>query len=193
MIARLLYVVELLLSYLYTLKCVSKSCDIGKGSVVYYRSSLIYKKGRISIGNECIIGRTRKNYHVGMPFFTTLLVDAPNAFIKIGDNTRINGAYIHAKIGITIGDKCVIASGVNVIDSNGHILNSLDRTLGRDIPKEIIIGNNVWIGLNVTILKGTIIGDNSVVSAGSIVKGVFPNNSLIQGNPATLVKKLDMC
>ena len=54
----------------------------------------------------------------------------------------------------------------------------------------IVIGNNVWIGLNAIILKGSVIGDNSVVTAGSVVKGVFPNNALIQGNPAQNVAKL---
>ncbi len=91
---------------------------------------------------------------------------------------------------ILIGENCVIASGVNIIDSNGHILLSTDRTKGRDNAEEIIIGNNVWIGLNATILKGSIIGENSVIAAGSVVKGIFPPNSLIVGNPAVLVKEL---
>jgi acetyltransferase-like isoleucine patch superfamily enzyme len=84
----------------------------------------------------------------------------------------------------------VIASGVNIIDTNGHVLLSLDRTIGRDTPEEIIIEDNVWIGLNCTILKGTKIGKNSVVSTGSVVKGIFPANSLIHGNLATMVKEL---
>ena len=93
---------------------------------------------------------------------------------------------------LVIGKNSVIASGVHIIDSNGHILNSNNRTKGRDIPADIIIGENVWIGLNSVILKATIIGNNSVVAAGSIVKGEYPANSLIQGNPAKLVKILEI-
>lgn len=91
---------------------------------------------------------------------------------------------------IKIGDNCVIAAGVNIVDSNGHVVNSINRTIGRDNPKDIFIGNNVWIGMNCTILKGSIIGNNCVVAAGSIIKGTFPDNCVISGNPA--VKNRDV-
>lgn len=91
---------------------------------------------------------------------------------------------------IVIGDKCVIATGVNIIDSNGHIVNSNDRTRGTDNPQEVLIGNNVWIGVNVLILKGSIIGNNCVVAAGSVVKGSFPDNVVISGNPACVFRSL---
>ena len=127
-----------------------------------------------------------------MPFYTTLFTDKEGAEIYIGNNCRINGAYIHAQECIKIGNNCVIASGVNIIDSNGHVVLSLNRTIGRDEPKSIEIGNNVWIGLNSTILKNTKIGNNCVIAAGSVVKGIFPDNVLIQGNPAVIVKKLEL-
>lgn len=127
-----------------------------------------------------------------MPFYTNLFTDRADAIIKIGDNCRINGAYIHAQKEIIIANNCVIASGVNIIDSNGHELISNDRTIGRDKPKTIKVGNNVWIGLNVTILKGTVIGNNCVIAAGSVVKGEFPDNVLIQGNPAVIVSNLEI-
>lgn len=190
MIQKLYNSIEYVFSYIFTL-LKKKIINVGKQSIIYYKCS-IYNKGVINIGNNCLIGRSKKNYHAGMPFYTTLLVDIPEASIIIGNDTRINGAYIHAQNEICIGEKCVIASGVNIIDSNGHMLNSFDRTVGRDKPERIIIGNNVWIGLNVVILKGTVIGDNSVISAGSVVKGVYPNNSLIQGNPAKCTKILDI-
>ena len=79
------------------------------------------------------------------------------------------------------------------MDSNGHQLLSLNRTIKKaDTPNDIVIGNNVWIGVNAVILKGTVIGDNSVVGANSVVKGIFDNNSLIQGNPAVTVSILDI-
>jgi len=125
-----------------------------------------------------------------MPFPCTLLADTQSAIIEIGSHTRINGAYIHAQSEIRIGENCLIAAGVNIIDSNGHQFDSINRTIGRDIPRPIVIGHNVWIGLNATILKGTTIGDNSVVSAHSVVQGNFPANSLIEGNPAKIVKTI---
>ena len=162
-------------------------------SRVFYKSN-IYNRipGGVCVGDRCTIGRTRKGYHAGMPFYTTLLNDGNNSHIKIGNNCRINGAYIHAQDFIEIGDNCVMASGVNIIDSNAHQLHSSDRTAGRDNPKGIIIGNNVWIGLNAVVLKGTVIGNNCVGAAGSITKGTFPDNTIIQGNPAVPVGNVNI-
>ena len=126
-----------------------------------------------------------------MPFPSALLCDGNGSSITIGDNCRLNGVYVHAQASITIGDNCVMASGVNIIDSNGHETKSLDRTKGRDIPKEIIIGNNVWIGLNSIVLKGSIIGDNAIIAAGSVVKGVVPANSIYSTQSNITINEID--
>ena len=170
-----------------------KGLSIGKMTLIDFKTTIrIWNGGVIIVGNKSYLRSNQRGYHAGMPFSTILFVSMKDALIKIGDNCRINGAYIHASKKIIIGNNCVIASGVNIIDSNGHILLSNNRTVGSDDPKEIIIGNNVWVGLNSIILKGTIIGDNCVISAGSVVKGVFLENSLIVGNPASVVKKMDI-
>lgn len=147
---------------------------------------------KLSIGHGVYLRSNGNNYHAGMPFPTTILIDKDGAECFIGDHCRINGCYIHAQKKIIIGKNTVIAAGVNIIDSNGHVLNSSNRTIGRDEPQDIILGENVWVGLNVTILKNTIIGNNSVVAAGSVVKGIFAENVLIQGNPARVIKTLDI-
>ena len=173
------------LSRVHTIALNNKCNIIGNGTRVYCKSLIINKlKGGVIIGRGCAIGRTPYKYHTGMPFYTTILNDGDSSHIIIGDNCRINGAYIHAKDFIEIGDNCVMAAGITIIDSNAHQVNSFNRTKGQDTPKGIKIGNNVWIGLNAIILKGTEIADNCVVGAGSVVKGVFAPNSIIQGNPA---------
>lgn len=165
---------------------------MGNGVIIDFKTRIINSGNKVSLGNNVILRSGSRNYHAGMPFGTTLLIDIAGAAISIGDNTRINGAYIHAQKGIAIGANCVIASGVNILDSNGHELISVNRTIGRDKAEEIIIEDNVWLGLNAIILKGTTIGKNSVVGAGSVVKGHFPPNSLIAGNPAIAVKTLNI-
>lgn len=170
----------------------NNNLTIGSNTIIDYKTKIYSFNNTISIGNNVYLRSNDKYYQAGMPFSTTLLTDVKGSFIKIGDNCRINGVYIHAQKGITIGANCVIASGVNIMDSNGHQLKSYDRTSGRDEPSEIVIGNNVWIGLNAIILKGTIIGNNAVIGAGSVVKGEYPANSLIMGNPAKLVKQINM-
>ena len=154
--------------------------SIGAGSVVFYKALIIGDSKSVSIGSNCLIGRTSINYHGGMPYHTRILCDGVNSCVVIGNNCRINGAYIHAKQFITIGNNCVIASGVSIMDSNGHIVNSLDRTKGHDNPKGITIGNNVWIGMNAIILKGSSIGDNSIIGAGCVVSGTVPPNSIVR-------------
>ncbi|MBS5487791.1 acyltransferase [Parabacteroides sp.] len=163
----------------------SFSTKLDKKTKVY-----ISRGANIKTGINVYLRSEPRGYHCGMPFGTVLLADKKGANIEIGSNSRINGAYIHAQVRVSIGKNCVIAAGTNIIDSNGHEIYSVDRTTGRDIPYPILIGNNVWIGMNSVILKGTVIGDNSVISAGSVVKGIFPSNSLIQGNPAKIKKIL---
>lgn len=182
------------LMYTYIINIFSSNVIIGKNSIVHYRSSItnLSELGGVKIGANCKIGASPKQYHAGMPFYTRLLCDGPNSSIIIGDNCRIIGASIHAETNVIIGDNCLIASGVSIMDSNGHLVYSLNRTIGRDTPHPISIGNNVWIGLNSVVLKGSIIGDNCVIAVGSVVKGTFPNNSLIKGNPAKVVKSLEL-
>ena len=180
-----------ILSICHTFLYKGKFNSIGDKTVVYYKSIIDNKiVNGVKIGRNCLIGRAAKKYHAGMPFYTTLLNDGENSHIYIGDFCRINGAYIHSQNYVEIGNRCVFASGISIIDSNGHIVNSADRTIGRDEPQGISIGDNVWIGLNSIILKNTKIGNNCIVSAGSIVKGVFPDGSIIQGNPAVIVGKV---
>lgn len=182
-----------LLTKLHTIILSNSFNYIGRGTIIYHRSKIINKViGGVSIGNFCLIGRSHYQYHAGMPFYTTILNDGQNSRVNIGDNCRINGAYIHAQDFIKIGNNCVFASGISIIDSNAHQVKSTNRTIGRDTPQGIVIGNNVWIGLNAIILKGTVIGDNSIVSAGSVVQGYFEENSIIRGNPATNVGSIDI-
>ncbi len=77
---------------------------------------------------------------------------------------------------------------MTIIDTDFHRI--IDSTLKNNIICESInIGNHVWIGCNVTILKGVNIGDNSIIAAGSIVNKDVPKNCLAGGNPARIIKK----
>lgn len=173
--------------YLNYLKYKYSNFKSGNGTTIDFDSTIDIQKSELSIGNNTIIRSNPIRYHGGMPFKSCILIDVHEAKIKIGNNCRINGVYIHAQKEILIGDNCVIASGVQILDSNGHIVKSKDRTKERDIPETIQIKNNVWLGLNAIVLKGTLIEDNCVVSANSVVKGMFDKNSIIAGNPAIVV------
>ena len=100
-----------------------------------------------------------------------------NGTLKIGRNVFINyGTKINVRDNISIGEECIIGQDVLMYDHD-HDYKSENRR-ENFINDPITIGNNVWIGSGVIILKGSSIGDNSVIAAGSIVKGNIPPNTL---------------
>lgn len=98
-----------------------------------------------------------------------------------GDN--INN-YIQANNGIIFGNNIELGPGVSIISSNHSSENFRKHTEG----KPIIIGNNVWIGANSTILPEVKIGDNVIIGANSVVTNNIPKNSIAVGNPCRVVK-----
>lgn len=111
--------------------------------------------------------------------------------IDFGNNIRINNAVaIISEKQITIKDNVIIGYSCTIMDSNFHDLTFNKRHETDPNPQEVIIEENVFIGNNVTILKGVVIGENCVVGAGSIVTKSFPANLVIGGNPAKIIKNL---
>jgi acetyltransferase-like isoleucine patch superfamily enzyme len=92
-------------------------------------------------------------------------------------------SYILCRKSISIGNGVVIVRNVHIRDSDGHTLND-----GIDILP-VVIGNKVWIGANVTILKGVTIGDGAVVAANSLVNKDIPPKCLVGGVPAKIIKE----
>jgi len=88
---------------------------------------------------------------------------------------------------IEIGNHVGIAGGTMFITHDGAIWCFRDELVNADVFGRIKIGDNVFIGSNCTILPNTVIGNNCIVGAGSIVRGTFPDNSVIIGNPAKVI------
>lgn len=93
---------------------------------------------------------------------------------------------------VSIGEYCKITKGV-IILAHDYSRSVIRRSHGLIIGEAGIttIGNNVFIGMNSVILMGSTIGNNCIVGAGSVVKGNFPDNSVIAGNPAKVICTLE--
>ncbi|WP_275044802.1 acyltransferase [Microbacterium testaceum] len=111
--------------------------------------------------------------------------------LKLGENVYIGrGAILTCFNNVEIGSNVRIAERVSIHDEN-HAYEPApvaDRSLYTTKP--VAIGSGVWIGANSVILPGTVIGDDSVVGAGSVVRGTFPARSLIAGVPARVVREI---
>ena len=110
----------------------------------------------------------------------------------LSNNAEINsGCFIIAKDDIIIGENTTLAYGVTVLTSANP--NGPENKLSSIYPAikaPVKIGNDVWIGANVTILPGVVIGDFSVVAAGAVVTRDVPPNTMVAGVPAKVIKKI---
>lgn len=108
--------------------------------------------------------------------------------ITIGKNVFINsGCHFQDQGGITIGDGSLIGHNA-VLATLNHDFEPSKR--GDLHPAPIVIGNNVWLGANVTVLPGVTIGDNAVIAAGAVVTKDVKENVVAGGVPAKFIKDL---
>lgn len=108
--------------------------------------------------------------------------------IHVGKDVFINACcHFQDHGGVTIGDGCQIGHGV-VFATINHGLSPENRK--SSYPAPIVLGRNVWIGSNSTILQGVSIGDNAVVAAGAVVTKDVPANMIVAGVPARLLKNI---
>jgi len=112
----------------------------------------------------------------------------------IGDNVQINDrCHIGALVNIHIGNNVLIASDVFITDHDHGSAKDIYSLIPPPVSRKLIfspvfIGDNVWIGEKVIILKGVCIGHNSIVAAGSVVTKNIPPFSVVAGNPAKIIK-----
>ena len=122
----------------------------------------------------------------------TVLFAGEHGHVDIGNGVGMSNCVIFSQIGISIGDETCIGAGSKIYDTDFHSVNPDSRlNRNRDIlASPVTIGRRVFIGANVTVLKGVTIGDEAVVGAGSIVTHDIPAGEIWAGNPAIFIKRL---
>ncbi|GAB3683501.1 hypothetical protein GCM10028814_21670 [Angustibacter aerolatus] len=113
------------------------------------------------------------------------LVTAPGGELTIGDRVFVNqGATIHAEQSVTIGSHVHVGDGVALCDTDFH---EVDPGEGVHVAP-VVIGDGVWLARSVTVLPGAVVGEGTVVAAGSVVRGELPPWVVAAGAPARPVR-----
>ena len=131
-----------------------------------------------------IFGKTvEESFRVFPPFYTDF-----GKNITVGKNVFINACcHFQDHGGVSLGDGCQIGHNV-VFATLNHGLAPEDRQT--TYPAPITLGKNVWVGSNSTILQGVTIGDNAVIAAGAVVTKDVPENTIVGGVPARIIRKI---
>ena len=138
----------------------------------------------VEIFSELTGSKVDSSFTCFPPFYTDF-----GKNITIGKNVFFNtGCSFQDRGGITIGNGSLIGMNVTIATLNHGLSLEIRNTT---YPSPVVIGENVWIGSNATILPGVTIGDNSVVAAGAVVTKVVPENTVVAGVPAKVVKKIN--
>lgn len=156
---------------------------------------------------------SRKYVKVGSKCLITanFIFESRSGYISIGNNVNIGGANLISREEIIIGNDVTMAWGITIYDHNSHSINWDDRSMdnvqcyndfvnfGNSVLNKnwdnvksdrIIICDKVWIGFDVLILKGVVIGEGAVIGAKSVVTKDVPAWTVCAGNPAKVVKYL---
>ena len=111
--------------------------------------------------------------------------------VEIGDHTRIG---IHCTVigPVSIGNNVNLAQGITVTALNHNFTDTSRRIDEQGIStKPVVIGDDVWIGANAVILPGVTLGRHVVVAAGAVVTNDVPNNCVVGGVPAKVIKNVE--
>jgi acetyltransferase-like isoleucine patch superfamily enzyme len=133
----------------------------------------------LEFGKDCVVSS----------FTKIKALDGP---LKVGNRGGFaTGCFIASgEGGITIGDNFICGPNVNIVAVNyNYASKDMHLEDAEKTSKGITIGNNVWIGAGCTITDGAVIGDNTIVTAGSLINRRYKNDVLLQGSPAKVIMK----
>lgn len=153
-----------------------------------------HPNSRIIIGKGVTL-LSESNYNIaGINHPVILSTCAENAIIELKDGCGMSGTSIVSVNKVEVGYNTMLGANTNLYDTDFHPVDSIERRTQTSIldaeSAPIVIGNDVWIGANSTVLKGVIVEDNSVVGAHSLVNKNVGKNELHVGVPAKFKKKV---
>ncbi|WP_084956451.1 acyltransferase [Thermoactinospora rubra] len=159
---------------------------LGQGASIAFPPGAIFGEQWIEIGDHTLIGE-RVSISCGMVPGPDL---GPDPIVRIGSGCSIGrGTHIVGHQSIDIGDDVFTGPYVYITDQN-HVYDDPEIPIGRQWPRNnpVSIGSGSWLGTGAIILPGSRIGRQCVVAGGAVVRGEFPDHSVIAGVPARVVR-----
>ena len=140
---------------------------------------------KVLIGDACVFRSSPGSNLIGINRRCVVFVDT-NANLIIGKGSGFSGTVIGCFDKIILGSNVRCGANTLITDSDWH---PGDSRVGPSKPIEI--GDNVWLGVDVKVLKGVTIGNNAVIGAGSIVVSDIPTNAIAAGNPCRVIRIME--
>lgn len=197
---------DIVLRFLCTKLFTPRRLRVFKPSMCYvHPEALVRIEKYLNFNRQWDSQRTLRNKMVGSIYLAkdaTLDVDAFDVYagsrinVNAGAKLSLGSGYMNHECvidcfdSISIGHHVVISERVVLRDSDNHSIQNAGNTASDNSPKTapIVIGDHVWMGMNVTVLKGVTISEGAIVAAGSVVNKNVPPHCLVAGVPAKVVK-----
>ena len=166
-----------------TIKLHKTSKILGNGKLIFNKdwNDIYNTTARLVMKKDSIIEMNGKF----VSYSGTNITVEENAILRLGESFINKNSSINCFKEIDIGNDCVISENVIIRDSDNHKLIRDEY----EKEKKILIEDHVWIGINAVILKGVHIGKGAVIAAGSVVTKDVPENCLVGGVPARIIKE----
>ncbi len=177
-----------------------KKVFVGRNTIIHNVSNISFGKN-VTIDNNCQIdGFSSEKIQFGdcikIGSYSTLSATSHlskfGKGLKIGNNSAVGQfTQFGAAGGVEIGNDVIMGSYISFHSENHNFKDNTKLIREQGVTsKGIKIGNNVWVGAKATFLDGCVVGNNSVVAAGAVVNGIYPDNSIIGGIPAKVIKSI---
>lgn len=152
----------------------------------------IAKGASIRIGKNGVFCSDSYFNEPGLNHPVNIRLMSAGAKLTIGNQFGISGGSICVQKEVQIGDEVLMGANAFISDTDFHPVAPENRRSSRENigSAKVVIGNNVFIGMNAIILKGVSVGDNSIIAAGSVVTRHIPANQIWGGNPAKFLKEI---
>ena len=159
----------------------------GKKIAQKINSTPIENKEEIVSLEKQLFGKTGESIYINPPLYVDY-----GRHVEIGNNFYANMDCIFLDVNrIIIGDNVMVGPRVSFFTA-GHPTDATVRNKELEFGLPIVVEDNVWIGGNSTVLPGVTIGKNSIIAAGAVVTKDVPSNTIVGGNPAKVIRQIDV-